>query len=1150
MQQIYYTQCPIGYGLGATSGFQVKRLDPGFPTTGDFRHLGLRAFVPGTRDLAPPALRYRLDGEIAEVAWLTPRTHEYETEGGRLWGRPGGQFAHGLRLEPVELAALSHWPAGLYDRPIWVRSDPVRTQGQPPHPLVVRPENLSPAPTFESVTGIANDFRCDQLTLLLAGLARATREGRTLVVIASAADLGSLAALLTFAFPEPLRAELTFSSYHDRPEELTGFRFQGTIPAARSNRAILAGLGLVADLSTDSFEPRFEPPRWARTMAAWIHNRDRASRDAWERTGERLRRVRIPLSVAERWSDAWLDHLIGFDAQTRPPSPVPGERNGWVELVGFAKWAVKAGLSPEWTAARDPSWWRAARRVVEPTTPACAALVALVRSPEAWRLSAGSLSDGSGLVFDGAVASSWGEVVALWLENSNADEQFEVAFRLLRAAPGESRGAFLASLIRGLDCEAGGALLERLSADPTFDRRLLLPIEAARRAVVVAEEGDPGILREVIAEAFQRPEATTSTLSAIAEAIGGRSEIIEKVSPVLADVLETDATGWDFAWSWALGRRDAEGWLGPFFNRTFAHPDRREAWDALRERTPVPLRPALARVVLNIALIVEEPRKPVAGAAGMAIVDDPLTDPFRWGMDRILLTINPVDLPHDSRWPDALLKRLSGLELTRRLYLRDSKDRPLTRWLAEAAQRGEIGNVQGNRLQVARSFAHALESGDFESLRQVELPEGHAFHRGATLDLMRKYLARTSFEGVLRCLDAARHGWTVAAFEPGVPGLAGIAESLARALRNLMDRPDQWSAALGAILDRLGLRGDRGSGYEPDGLAAHIVATARGPSGEPVDVWPLRRALFQGDETWRCLAVAVETDLPGHDPDALAAGLGRWNDALVRGSAALEARFHELMLNAAVRAGPEALRLVVSIRAANLRTLDRALSFWGHPCLPATRGDLRDAFARIVPLAPLPSESFHEIHRWFRPQARDIDDPEYVVDLDPEDRWRGPDAPDESPQRYPFLSLDGWRRWRCLAGLTVVSRPGLAPAARWQSVENWFDDGLPLAELDLEDRHRFVAEAIRLLEGFDPHDLRQQRKLEGLARWLAGAGIRNVARLRDWPRDLADRTSLTIEVVRERRPLAWALGQEIQEARERSVPRAPTGSPSDKNTRG
>ncbi len=111
MEQIYYTQCPVGYGLGASNGFQIKRLSRGYPVSGDFRHLGMKAFPGGGRTLAPASLRYRRDGEIAEVAWLTPRPNEYETERG-LWGRPGGHFAHGLRLTGEEMKAIGAGPPG------------------------------------------------------------------------------------------------------------------------------------------------------------------------------------------------------------------------------------------------------------------------------------------------------------------------------------------------------------------------------------------------------------------------------------------------------------------------------------------------------------------------------------------------------------------------------------------------------------------------------------------------------------------------------------------------------------------------------------------------------------------------------------------------------------------------------------------------------------------------------------------------------------------------------------------------------------------------------------------------------------------------------------------------------------------------------
>ena len=97
MKQIYYTQCPIGYGLGASNGFQIKRLSPGYPISGDFRHLGLRAFVPGSADEAAwIAVNNRaFVGHPDQSGMTTDRLHDqlaedwFDAEGFRLHERDG-----------------------------------------------------------------------------------------------------------------------------------------------------------------------------------------------------------------------------------------------------------------------------------------------------------------------------------------------------------------------------------------------------------------------------------------------------------------------------------------------------------------------------------------------------------------------------------------------------------------------------------------------------------------------------------------------------------------------------------------------------------------------------------------------------------------------------------------------------------------------------------------------------------------------------------------------------------------------------------------------------------------------------------------------------------------------------------------------------
>src|SRR5262249_4308477 len=157
-----------------------------------------RAFLAGTKTLAPPALRYRRAGEIAEVAWLTPRPVEYQTERG-LWGRPGGDFGHGIRLDPAGLAALANWPAGPFDGAAWRRSDPEPSRGRPPDPWDLTVADLICEPTFAAVAPWAEGLDLDRLARLLTALAESVRSGRTLFLIDEPERLGERVALLTFA---------------------------------------------------------------------------------------------------------------------------------------------------------------------------------------------------------------------------------------------------------------------------------------------------------------------------------------------------------------------------------------------------------------------------------------------------------------------------------------------------------------------------------------------------------------------------------------------------------------------------------------------------------------------------------------------------------------------------------------------------------------------------------------------------------------------------------------------------------------------------------------------------------------------------------------------------------------------------------------
>src|SRR5205823_6639946 len=102
----------------------------------------------------------------------TPRTQEYETERG-LWGRPGGHFAHGLRLTAEEFTELEHWPAALYDAAFWRRADPEPTNRRPPCEIDLGAGTARFRPTFAAMSSLAATLGVETLARLWMALALA-----------------------------------------------------------------------------------------------------------------------------------------------------------------------------------------------------------------------------------------------------------------------------------------------------------------------------------------------------------------------------------------------------------------------------------------------------------------------------------------------------------------------------------------------------------------------------------------------------------------------------------------------------------------------------------------------------------------------------------------------------------------------------------------------------------------------------------------------------------------------------------------------------------------------------------------------------------------------------------------------------------------
>jgi hypothetical protein len=1086
MEQIYYTQCPLGYGLGASNGYQIKRHSANYPLNSDVRHLGLKAFLPGTRTLAPKTLRYRRQGDVLEVAWLAPRLQEYVTERG-AWGRPGGLFAHGLRLSVDELAAIGHWPAGLYGSQIWREEDREPTRGQLLPPIALTSADLARAPRFAEVAPLAADLETGWLAQLLTAIALAARQGRTLFLIDEAERLADRIQLLTFAFPEPLRDDLTFSTHHDRPEELGGFRIQGVARAARPNRPALTALGFVADLAATQLEPNVRPEAWADTLAAWLTGRDDGAFQSWERL---IADHAEAIGGASYFQEGWLDRLVHFWRETREPVPRPLDTRNWHLLADLGTWVGPAGLAPRWLRARPASWWIEAAR-------------ALAGRPEAAQA---FLAQASALGGAGSESiSGWGQALALWLAGEPAESLLAHLSPFWDALPASAatRLPLIAGLTNSLEVVAAERLIDRLKQQGMFDPSLLLPLEARGAVAALADRHQAEPLTSVFRKMLSGESRAAEVLDAVEVALGDRAPADrEAAAACLATALShPEARGHRKVWAWALrrGQEAAVSWLGPYLRRLFLHPDGRSAWEVLRQPIRDDLSAGRARVALSIAA-----------------EDDLPDDAFRWGVECLLLPLPAGARPEDEdpTWPDTFLARTSFVELVNRLFLKPTVNRPLQEWISSAIDAGRLSSASLSVLKQARKYATGLRAKDAPSLLK-DLPAVLDRDREAIFDQVLSVAGNATVEAFEPCLGSFRELWP-GAFDPGASHLAGLSRPLGRALLPWRGDEELWLHHLEQAITALGLRSNDQGGFEPDSYAAFVVATTMrlagdGPDSSSFDPWRLRAHLLNDDASWQALAVDARLDLHGEDlsPDMLREhGRALSDDPAADPSTriyrawfrrldgigafrrnVIASRFREVLLNCVD--ARRLTRLACGL-AAELNGWDRGrVRWWDARPEAGIPSDIRERFARTVPLAPLPREALPSLREWMgRPYGASsgplspAGDPGGLVPLDGEPVDRSHDV--------SFLSPSGQARWSCLHALSIFHNPDIAIDQRWKTLLSNLPplDGLA----DPSERYLFFAWLMHLTDDFLVLTFSPER----LATALLSRGLDDEERLMSW----------------------------------------------------
>ncbi len=876
MEQVYYTQCPMGHGLGAAGGFQLKRISAGYPRSADFRSLGLKVQMSGLSVLSPKVLRFRWEGDEAEIVWLSPRAREFEVAVGdgsktRQYGRPGGLFAHGLRLRPDEFAGLDEWPAGLFGWEVWVESDPVPTAGKALDPIELNEQRLQARrwrPRLSALSGLAARYSRERLASLLHSVAEVSRSGRTLFLFdesnkASGENLAELIALLTFAFPKGMRRELTFSTFHDRPSALPGYRIQGTTGLGRADLPSMQALGIVEELA-GAPRSRTHLPRWAATLAGWLIE---GNEIAWESTCETLfPMVTMKLSREQVWDDASLDALFSFVEWNGLPPERMADRSVREQVGGLVSWVAKAGLGRVWRESHGPSWWSNALRASGASGTACSVLLAQAR----WARSEKGAEPSAGIADE---ARRWAEVVAQGFGAREESDWQKAVRTFLGGLPGAGLLPFLSALMTAAP-ERAESTLAWLQEAAVVPSALVLPLWAVRQL------GPPAALdrlRKVLVRAMVRPDAILRVLQALQSELHVRDQPAETLSTALADALfgaraSLPPDAWQELWtaivSWAIRGPEPAGWLSATLNRTFSPPFDSEDWSSLVHRLPDRDRPAFVPLALSTTRSL-----PGDGRA------------YLWSVEALWLARPPEERTEslapaedwsnpDRTWVNAYLERLpADLDQFARLFPPSGAESTLSRWI-DAARRSApptLSPRNRERLDSWERVEQARRSGMPRSMLQISSSEVPESDRGRWLSRILEGLGKADRPGYLEDLEFCGQAWSQT-FESGSPHLPLVAEPLAKALEPFVATPGQWLETLESMESRLHIS-DRDAPVRSVGLVAHILAeTGRIRSGH--ELWNLRRAALRS-ENWPILRLDLEAAITSESPEQVAFRRGK-----------------------------------------------------------------------------------------------------------------------------------------------------------------------------------------------------------------------------------------------------------------------------------